>query len=49
MQLDKERLHVLCNLKMTTEAIFGINIDVHQPVVVFQLLGRLRDDWKCPK
>jgi hypothetical protein len=43
MQSDKERLHVLCNTKTTTEAIYCINIDVHWPVVVFQSLGRLRD------
>jgi hypothetical protein len=43
MQPDKERFHVLCNSKTTTEAIYCINIDVHWPVVVFQSLGRLRD------
>jgi hypothetical protein len=43
MQPDKERLHVLCNSKTTTEAIYCINIDVYRPVVIFQSLGRLRD------
>jgi hypothetical protein len=43
MQPDKEQLYVLCNSKTTTEAIYCINIDVHRPVVVFQLLGQLRD------
>jgi hypothetical protein len=43
IQPDKERLYVLCNSKMTTEAIYCINIDVHWLVVVFQSLGRLRD------
>jgi hypothetical protein len=49
MQPDKERLHVLCNSKTTTKAIFCINIDMHRLVVVFQSLGRLRDNCKCPK
>jgi hypothetical protein len=44
MQSDKEQLHVLCNSKTTTEAIYCINIDVHRPVVVFQSLGRLRNE-----
>jgi hypothetical protein len=49
MQPDKERLHVLCNSKTTTEAIFCINIDMYRLVVVFQSHGRLRDNCKCPK